>query len=176
MTIDVTNSKLPEELKTKLENLTPFARKYAEYRAKGLKQADSAQKAGSKASTRDSLTRVGYNTEQQDGVKDYILWLEHKRAKSACIDDVELVDKARDIYNQAMINEKFNDANKALETLCKIAGVFDHSLAKQGALDDSNSSSNKAKSKNNTSVFKEDVEHETPEERLKRIQGLLNKA
>ena len=170
MTIDVTSDKMPDELKTKLENLTPFARKYAEYRAKGLKQADAAQKAGSQATTRNSLTRVGYNAEQLDGVKEYILWLEHKRAKAAVLDDLELIDKARDIYDQAMAAEKYGDANKALETLCKIAGVFDHSPIKETEKKDKN------KKKNNTGAFKEDIEHESPEERIIRLQKLLQQS
>lgn len=171
MRIDVTSDKMPEELKIKLEKLTPFTRKYAEYRAKGLKQADAAQKAGSKAATRSSLTRVGYNTEQFDGVKEYILWLEHKRAKACVIDDVELINKARDTYEAAMDRDKYGDAVKALDILCKIAGIYDQvsndAVKNQGNGD--------KKSKNNTEAFKEDVEHESPEERLKRLQSMLKK-
>lgn len=166
--VDITSEKMPDELKYKLEKLSPLARRYAEYRAKGLKQPDAASKAGSDASTRSSLGRVGWNTEQLDGVKEYILWLEHKRAKASVIDDLEIINNLRDVYEQAMSSEKFGDANKAMELLCKISGAFeaDNKQKQSGGAELS-------KTKNDTKSFTEDNPEMETKNRIKKLQTML---
>lgn len=167
--VDITSEKMPKELKIKLEKLPPFARRYAEYRAKGLKQADASEKAGSNASTRASLSRVGWNTEQLDGVKEYILWLEHKRAKASVIDDLELIDMFRDVYKEAMENGKYADANKAAEHLGNMVNAFGKIKTKE----EETSKGEAKKTKNNTKAFTEDREEETIEEKVARLQRLI---
>ena len=172
--IDITSEKMPEELQTKLENLSPFTRRYAELRASGLKQADAAKKAGSEASTRGSLTRVGYNTEQHDGVKEYILWLEYKRAKASVVDEIEIVQMIRDSYKQAMLDGKYNDANKAAELLGNMIGAFANKNAtKETAL---NEGKNINSIKNNTKAFKEDNASLEEEDRVAKLQKMLQDA
>ena len=173
--IDLTSEKMPKELQAKLENLTPFCRRYAELRAKGLKQADAAKKAGSAAATRSSLGRVGYNTEQLDGVKEYILWLEYKRAKASVVDETEIVQKLRDVIDNAMMDGKYNDANKALELLGNMIGAFANKNAtKDTAL---NEGSNLGmQTKNNTKAFKDDNEELETEDRVAKLQQMLQDA
>lgn len=168
--VDVTSEKMPEELKTKLENLSPFSRRYAEYRAKGLKQADAAEKAGSNANGRGALGRVGWNTEQLDGVKEYILWLEHKRAKAAVIDDLELVDNFREVYRMAMADGKYSEANKALEHLGNMIGAF---AFKNTQKEDEREQRKDNIAKNNTSAFTQDLDEHELGERASKLQKLM---
>lgn len=171
MGIDITSDRMPEELKNKLANLSSFARKYAEYRAKGLRQPDASLKAGSKAKGRAALGRVGWNTEQLEGVKDYILWLEHKRAKASVIDDLELVDKLREVYDEAMRAGKYNDANKAVELLGNMIGAFAKDKGSNPIAE-----KHEASSKNDTKAFKEEIEGREVDERVKKLQKMLEDA
>ena len=167
--MDITSEKMPDELKNKLANLSPFARKYAEYRATGIPQPDAADKAGSKAKTRANLGKVGNNTERLDGVKDYIMWLEHKRAKAAVIDDLELVDKLRSVYREAMEAGKFNDANKAVEHLGNMIGAFDKKVI-------ATTPSTTKETKNDTKAFSDEVEEIEPEDRIKKLKRLMKES
>jgi hypothetical protein len=117
-------SDLPEELDAIVTNLSPFQRVYCEYRAKGLKQAEAASRAGSNASDRAARGRIGYAVEQIPGVKDYIFWLQQQRAKVAMIDQVEIIDKLRQIYDASMRNDKFREANVSVELMGKLIGLF----------------------------------------------------
>lgn len=163
---------MPEALKTKLENLSTFAKRYAEYRAKGLRQPDAAEKAGSKAKDRGALGRVGWNTEQMDGVKEYILWLEHKRAKASVIDNTEIAEKLRAVYEAAMDNGKYADANKAAELLGNMIGSFNKDLNR---LKDNPQQQQKEGStiKNNTEAFTQDLEETEADDRVKRLQKMI---
>lgn len=172
--VDITSEKMPEELQTKLELLTPFARRYAELRATTLKQADAAKKAGSQASTRQSLTRVGYNTEQLDGVKEYIMWLEYKRAKASAVDEIEIVQMIRDTYKSAMMDGKYNDANKAAELLGNMIGAFaNKNASKDTAV---NEGKNLSATKNNTTAFKEDNADIEEDDRVAKLTKMLQDA
>jgi len=162
-------AKMSDTLKTKVEQMTPFMRKYCEYRAKGLKQSESAEKAGSKASDKAALGRVGYNTEQMDGVKEYIVFLSTARAKSASIDEIEIVNKLRRVYEEAMDANKFADANKATELLGNMIGAFKK--------EEKVITSKVEASKNNTKAFKEDEadsEQEITADRLTKIRNMVN--
>lgn len=184
--IDLTAEKLPKELKDKLLKLPPRARKYAEFRAKGLSQALAAEKAGSKANPKTgALSRVGYSFEQLDGIKEYIVWLEQRRAQASVIDDIEIVDKLREIYTEAFSNGKFGDAVKAVELMGHMIGAF--SMGKgtgtsKAIKDAAESMKHGVKSTFGGSVvdkyssFKDDYEDETPEEKIKRLQGMLQQA
>lgn len=174
--VDVTQDKMPEALRTKLERLSPFARAYAEFRAKGLKQADAAKRAGSEASSRGSLGRVGYNTEQLDGVKDYILWLEHKRAKACVIEDTEIALGLREVIRDAMRDGKYSEANKALELLGNMIGAFNASKPfkdTNGKLAQTLQDATKDAVKTEVNAFKEEYDSTDREQREKRIITLL---
>ena len=175
--IDVTSKKMPEELKTKLEGLTPFARAYAQYRAKGLNQPDSAKRAGSKAKDRGALGRVGWNTEQLDGVKEYILWLEHKRAQEAVIDDLELINGFRDIYQQALLDGKYADANKAMEHMGNMIGAFAYkNVANATKLENEGKGKREDGPKNNTNAFTQDLDDHDLGERAAKLHRLMEAA
>ena len=70
-----------------------------------------------------------------------------------------------------MANGNYNGANKALETMCKIAGVFDNTSDTKSK--QSNSDTSK---RNNVEAFKEDNLDETQEEKIKRLQKMLQSA
>ena len=160
-------SKLPEELQVIVENLNPFQRKYCEYRAKGLKQATAAEKAGSSSEDRNNLGRIGYAVEQIAGVKDYILWLQQARAKVAMIDEVEIIDKLRAIYEAAMDNTKLKEANTSVELMGNLIGLF----GSKGVTTVSKET-NTEQPKNNTEAFKEEEANET-DQRLAKLQQML---
>ena len=171
--VDITSDKMPEELQSKLERLSPFARRYCELRAKGMKQSDASEKAGSSAKGRDSLGRVGYNTEQLDGAKEYIMWLEYKRAKASVVDELEIVQKIRDTYDQAMMDGKYSDANKAMEMLGNMIGAFANKNAtKDTALNEGKNLNQGVR--NNTKAFKEDSDHVEVDDRTSRLLRMVN--
>lgn len=164
--------KLSEELQAKVDNMTPFQRKYCEYRAKGLKQPDAAEKAGSDAKDRGTLGRVGYNTEQMAGVKEYIQFLQESRARSAVVDNLELIEKLRKVYEEAMSAGKFADANKAVELLGNMIGAFKPQVqSSEGAA----TGSSAHKPKNNTKAFTEEREDlDSPiDDRLSKLQNMM---
>lgn len=165
------STKMPEELKVKVESLTKFQKKYAEARARGIKQADAAIKAGSQANGRQALGRVGYNTEQTPGIKEYISFLEEVRARHAMVDSIEIVEKLRRVYDEAIDAGKFNDANKAAELLGSMIGLF--TKGQQGIKAGPNTSSSGGAIENNVDAFKE--EGETTQERIKRMTNLIGK-
>lgn len=172
--MDLSSDRLPTELKNKLEKLSPFAKRYAEFRSKGLSQSDAAKKAGSEATSKDNLGRVGWNTEQMDGVKEYIVWLEMKRAKACAIDDMEIVSKLRAVYESAMLDGKYADANKALELLGNMIGAF---ALKNGQGTVSTDKQDGSKIKNNVNAFKEDLDPSEDElsDKMKRLRSLMQK-
>jgi hypothetical protein len=156
--------KMSDDLKRKLEHLTVLQKRYAEYRARGLPQSEAALKAGSKGSTKESLGRTGYNMEQVVGVKEYIDFLILKRASAAMVDNVEIIDKLRDTYEQAMEDGKYGDANKAIEHLMTMGGF-------SGKSNTSATAKESKTAKNNIDAFKE--EGDTKAERLKKLQALI---
>jgi hypothetical protein len=115
---------LPDNLQIIYENMNPFQKKYCEYRSKGLSQSNAAQKAGSEAQGKNNLGRVGFNVEAAPGHREYIAHLQQTRAKVAMIDNIELIDKLRNVYDGAMTNEKFKDALGSIELMGKMIGLF----------------------------------------------------
>lgn len=163
-------SKMPDNLRVKVEKLTPYQRKYCEYRAKGLKQADAAEKAGSGAADRAAMSRGGYNIEQMDGAKDYILWLQEQRARASVVDEIEVIEKLRAVYEQAMDSNKFAEANKAAELLGNAIGMFKPTGSSKTA-----EVSSKDGPKNNTKAFKEDSDDTETSERLSKLAKLISR-
>ena len=160
---------MPKELKTKISSLTTFQKAYAELRGRGLPRPDAALKAGSKATGRKALARMGYQLEtQNETVAAYIRWIVHARAKMALVDDNEVVFKLRQAYDHAMNDGKYSDAIKAAELLGKAAGTFE-------TIKETNKKNNendvKAGPKNNVNAFKDG--DETQEEKVKKLNRFL---
>src|SRR5690606_25894954 len=108
---------MPQDLKNIVERLTPMQKRYAEYRSKGMKQADAAKKSGSTAKDRNALTRTGYNWEQVDGMKEYIAFLYQKRAESALLDEIEILERVRQAVDHAMDIDRPDWAIKGIELM-----------------------------------------------------------
>jgi len=167
---DYEPNKMDATLKAHVENMSGFQRKYCEARSKGLKQADAVYKAGSNASSRANAGRIGYNTEQLDGVKEYISFLMEKRATLALVDSIEIVEKVRAVYDEAMEAGKFGEANKAAEMLGNMIGLFDKNKQQQTETSSSSSKNNKGP-KNNINAFKD--EDDSPDEKIHKLRSLL---
>ena len=162
-------SKMPMDLQNLYDNMSTFQKKYCEYRAKGLTQGDAAKRAGSNA-TGTSLNRVGYNTEQEEGSKALISWHLEQRAKTVLLDDIEILDKLREVYKEALEANKFSDANKAIELMGTMIGIFGNTKAARGS--DAHQKNQKS-TKNNTSAFREeDADNET-EDRIKKLREMM---
>lgn len=159
--------KFTDELRRKVEKMTTFQRRYCEYRGRGLNQPDSAVKAGSQAEGRQALGRVGYNLESTvDGAREYIAYLQAVKAEAACVEELEIIEGLRAVIREAMDNNKYADANKALELLGGYIGMFGKGR------DTGKAEENKQKElKNNVGAFKD--EGETLEERTKRLGKLI---
>ncbi len=158
---------MPPELRLRVESLSPVQRKYCEFRVKGLKQADACEKAGSEAKERTSLGKIGWSYEQMPAAKDYLAWLHEKRAKAACVDDIEIITNLRAIVESAMASEKYSDAVKATELLGNMIGVFSQKKAPKQDQD--------IKTKNNINAFKEEEESnsENIDKRMEKIHKLM---
>lgn len=159
---------MSQELKNKVDNFTTMQRKYAEYRSKGMRQADAAKKAGSTVKDRQALTRTGYNWEQVEGMKEYIAFLYQKRAESAVLDEIEIIDRVRAAVDRAMEIDRPDWAIKGVELMGNMIAAFDKQPNKQA---------NKAKgasTSTNSEAFKNEGEEVGAEERMKNIQSLMN--
>jgi hypothetical protein len=159
---------MPQELRVKFENFTPMQKRYAEYRSKGMKQADAAKKAGSSAKNRAILTRTGYQWEQVEGMKEYIAFLYEKRAEASLLDEIEIVERVRNAIEHAMDMDRPDWAIKGIELMGNMIGAFSKAPGK--AVKEGSASNN---SKNNTTAFKNEGEEVTQEQRLKDIQSLM---
>lgn len=160
-------SKLPDNLQVIVENMSPFQRKYCEYRAKGLKQGAAAAKAGSNSEDKANLSRIGHQVEQMPGYKDYILWLQQERAKVAMIDEIEIIDKLRSVYSESMNGNKFREALGSVELMGKLIGLF-------GGKEILTAPKSEEQTKENVSAFKD--EGEEPNEtdaRLAKLQQMM---
>ncbi len=116
-------NEMPELLQAQLASMTGLQRGYCEYRAKGMPMNLAAKKAGSQASD-ESLRHIGYNIEQMPGTKEYMLWLKKEQSKTSLIDGDELIVKLREVYIASMKEDKFSDANKAIELMGRMIGYF----------------------------------------------------
>ena len=117
-------SNMPPNIQVIFDNMTVFQRTYCEYRSKGLSQSSSAEKAGSNGKDVNALKCVGYAIEQLDGTKEYISFLQIERAKVLPIDELEIIASLREVYQECMRKEEFREANKALELMGTVIGLF----------------------------------------------------
>jgi hypothetical protein len=158
---------MPTALAQQVANFTTLQKRYADFRSRGMKQADAAQKAGSKASDRAALGRVGYNFEQLEGMKEYISFLYEKRASASVVDEIELVEKLRAVIELGMDNGNLNACNKAIELMGLMIGAF------KTQTKEVKQSNTQGKVKNNVNVFKDGDEESTPDDKLKAISSLM---
>lgn len=160
---------MPQELKNIVEGFTPMQKRYAEYRSKGMRQADAAKKAGSSVTDRGALGRTGYNWEQIEGMKEYIGFLYQKRAEAATLDEIEILEGLRKTLDRAMELDRMDWANKTLELMGSMIGAFEKQVpkaAKGGKMTTDN--------KNGTDAFKDEGEEVGKDQRVKDIQSLLH--
>lgn len=153
---------MPDELAAAVECMTPFQRKYCEYKARGLSMGEAAVKAGSKAQGRAAMNRVGYQIERMTlGAKEYILYLQKRSADVAMVSQKEITDKLREVYTQAMAAGKYADANKALELLGNAINMFKQPTKGRGVLGTTEHDDKlglQRTTKNNVNAFKEEGE------------------
>lgn len=161
------NLEMSKGLKILVERFTPLQKRYAEFRAKGLTQAEAALKAGSKAGNRQALGRVGYGWEQEQGMKEYIAYLYEKRARMSVLDEIELIEKLRANYELAMESGRVDWANKSLEIMGLMIGAFDKN--KKPSAKDIKDPQNSVES----NLKEELVQEGTHEDKLKAINSLL---
>lgn len=159
---------MPDVLKAKVDNFTPLQRRYAEHRAKGLTQAQAIRNAGSIADPKN-MASLGYQIEQMDGVKEYILFMQNEKSKICPVDELELIAMLRTIYTLALDKGLLKDANKTVELMGNMIGHFGKGAAKplEG-------------SKTTSEAFHEedsdDGEEGSRADRVKRLLDSLNKA
>lgn len=163
-----TETKIPEFIKIKIDQFTPFQRAYCEYRAQGMSQSISAKKAGSSAEDKPSLSRIGFQVEQIDGAKDYIDWIKQQRIAGSIVDGVMVIQMLRKVYDEALKDTKtLKDANTAAELIGRAIGLFGKT-AGMGLLNQ------KAEApKTDTTAFKEEDEDNETEDRIQRLQQLM---
>lgn len=162
---------MPEELAQAVHQMTPLQKAYCEYRAKGLSQAQSALKAGSNAADSSARARVGYQIEQMPGCKDYIVWLQSQRATSAVVDQLELINMLRKVYDRAMQIDKLKEANTSVELLGECLGILG-----TPALKLSKEEQKPQETKPTTAFLDEEeqqADHHSTTERVNKLQQML---
>lgn len=145
-------SQMPEELQAKVTNFNAFQKAYCEYRAKGFSQAMSAERAGSGAE-KQNLARTGFQVETLDGAKEYISFLKSERASTSVLDALEVIKMIKKVYDAALREDKFKDANDSAKLLGMAIGIFDH---KNNGV--SKGKTDNTEVKNNTDAFREGEE------------------
>jgi hypothetical protein len=87
---------------------------------------------------------------------------------------MEIVSKLRAVYESAMLDGKYADANKALELLGNMIGAF---ALKNGQGTVSTDKQDGSKIKNNVNAFKEDLDPSEDElsDKMKRLRSLMQK-
>jgi len=102
--------------------LTGQQRKYVMYRLTGdYNMAQAAELAGYKG---DNLSAVGSRLEALPNVTKAISEGTKERIKNAALSHVDIVNKFMEIWDRAMEAGKYNEANKAMEHIGRICGVF----------------------------------------------------
>ncbi len=161
-------STLPDHIENLVSQFSPSQKLFCEFRARGLTLAAAAEKAGSTAK-KDNLRVQGHQWENLPGSKEYIEYPKQMQAQAALIDGVELIQKLRRVFDAAMAENAFKDANKAVELLGNMIGAFGKGTVAAGVPDQA-----AAASKMDLSDFKEDDEEASPEEKNKRLQNLID--
>lgn len=158
--------KMPLDIENLVANMLPFQKSYCEHRAAGHTQGEAAIRAGS-ISKADAANRVGYQTENMAGSKDYILWLEQERLKASTVDVPEIISMLRDVFRESMVCEAFKDSNRAAELMAQIAGLLGKNplaISKKEAI---------VAERESTNAFKGEEDSKS-EDRLKEINKMLS--
>lgn len=116
--------KLPLELETKVNNLSPMQRKYCEFRSRGISQSECVKMAGGTSSDYKTRADIGYQIERMDGTKDYIEFLKACRAQVLDVEAAEVIHKLREVYTASMDKEKFQYAVQSAQLLGETIGLF----------------------------------------------------
>jgi phage terminase small subunit len=103
-------------LRELLTQMTPLQIKFVEAYIKTASAAKAARMAGSKSANPDI---VGYTMLKMPKVQQAIAIAMKKRIEAVGLDTVEVIQKIREVYHQAMEEKKFSDAIKACELLQK---------------------------------------------------------
>jgi len=166
---------LPEDLERKTDQFTRLQKNYCQFRSKGFTMAVAAQKAGSSAKDRASLSRLGYGIEQIEGAKEYIEFLKGQRSTMASIDENDLMTLLKDVYERSMKDKNYREANKSAELMAKCLGLLSKeviNLQKRGETDEVAEGTVE-----NITPFKEDEGEETTKERtverMERLQHMM---
>ncbi len=101
-------------LRELLTQMTPLQIKFVEAYIKTASAAKAARMAGSKSANPDI---VGYTMLKMPKVQQAIAIAMKKRIEAVGLDTVEVIQKIREVYHQAMEEKKFSDAIKACELL-----------------------------------------------------------
>jgi len=115
---------LPPDLEAKVNNLSALQRKYCEYRSRGIVQAECMKLAGSTSQDYKVRADMGYQIERMDGAKEYIEYLKAMRAKVLEVEEEEVIQKLRDIYQASMSAEKFQYAVQSVQLMGESIGMF----------------------------------------------------
>lgn len=121
---DITEFKLLETdspkdtklLRDMLSGLTSFQIRFIEQYIRTGIAGKAARLAGSESKTPEA---VGYKMLQDERIQKCIAIAMKKRIEAVGLDTVEVIMKIREVYDAAMENGKFQEANKACELLQK---------------------------------------------------------
>lgn len=162
------------ELPSGFSNLTVLQRRYCEFRAKGYPKGKAVLAAGSNASDGKAASRIGYQMEQIPAVQEYITYLRNKKADNEAVVPGDLIEMLKQVFSASMANEKYKDANTAVELIGKVAGIIGHSVGGRPSTKD------KAPTQTgpNTSSFQEDdddedLDQEDKDKRMARLTSLI---
>lgn len=161
----------PDYIENIISQLTPSQKLFCEYRSRGLTLAAAAKKAGSTAKE-DNLRVQGHQWENLPGAQDYIDYLKQLHAQASLIDAAEVITKLRKVFDEAMADGKWKDANKAAELLGLMIGAF----GKNGAVGLVSEEVRDTSIKENTSAFKEEDEDDTEDDKKRKLQALIDLA
>lgn len=110
-----------EELYEILAQLSPFEQRFIEAYPKASSGAEAARMAGSIAKRPE---QVANNTLRKKEVMRAIALMRARRIEASGLDEVEVIEKIRSVFTQALAHKKYQDANKAAELLGAHLGMF----------------------------------------------------
>lgn len=102
-------------------NLSPFALEFVHQYFQSKNATEAVKKAGSTAKRPEA---VASNLMKQPNVAAAIAWGMQRRVEAAAVDSKEVIAMLKRVYDKAMENGKYNDANKAAELLGNHLGMF----------------------------------------------------
>lgn len=119
----------PEDYNLLSDTEKAFAQAYVKNGGNGM----AAMKAARPNMNNDSAKVYAYQLlngvkkeQNKHMLKAYIGYLKQIREQAAIMDTNDVVARILKVYDMAMENEKFNDANKAMENLSRVLGLWDN--------------------------------------------------